>query len=64
VDLFDRVSRFANQFSDLIGELADDVRAHVELGAALLERGDYDAAIAELEPAVPARCGGQGRHLR
>lgn len=55
MDLFDRVSRFANQFTDLIGELADDVRAHVELGAALLERGDYDAAIAELGLALLKR---------
>ncbi len=55
MDLFDRVSRFANQFTDLLGELADDVRAHVELGAALLERGDYDAAIAELGLAILKR---------
>ena len=55
MDLFDRVSRFANQFTDLLGELADDVRAHVELGAALLERGDYDAAIAELGLALLKR---------
>ncbi len=52
MDLFDRFNRFASQFGELI---ADDIRAHVELGAALLERGDYDAAIHELEAALARR---------
>jgi len=55
VDLFDRWNRIANQFTDLIGDIADDVRAHVELGAALLEKGDYDLAIVELGLALQKR---------
>lgn len=55
MDLLDKFNRFANQFSDLIGDIADDVRAHVELGAQLLERGDYDAAIRELRYALEKR---------
>lgn len=55
MDLLDKFNRFANQFSDLIGDIADDVRAHVELGAQLLERGDYDAAIRELRYALDKR---------
>jgi len=55
VDLLDKFNRFANQFSDLLGDIADDVRAHVELAAQLLERGDYDAAIRELRHALDKR---------
>ena len=55
MDLFDRWNRIANQFTDLIGDIADDVRAHVELGAALLEKGDYDLAIVELGLALQKR---------
>lgn len=53
--LLDKFNRFANQFSDLLGDIADDVRAHVELGAQLLERGDYDAAMRELRHALDKR---------
>lgn len=52
MDFFDRINRFANQFGELI---ADDVRAHVELGAALLDRGDLDGAIHELSPVAERR---------
>ena len=44
--IFDRLDRLADQLGDLI--VPDDVRAHVELGAAYLERGDLDSAIHEL----------------
>ena len=40
VGIFDRLDRLADQLGDLI--VPDDVRAHVELGAAYLERGDLD----------------------
>jgi tetratricopeptide (TPR) repeat protein/GTPase SAR1 family protein len=53
--LLDKFNRFANQFSDLLGDIADDVRAHVELAAQLLERGDYEAAIRELRHALDKR---------
>ncbi len=55
VDLLDKFNRFANQFSDLLGDIADDVRAHVELAAQLMERGDYDSAIRELHHALDKR---------
>jgi tetratricopeptide (TPR) repeat protein/GTPase Era involved in 16S rRNA processing len=55
VDLFDRFNRLASQFGDLLGEIADEARPHVELGAALLQRGDFDAAIVELEQALKKR---------
>jgi len=55
VDLFDRFNRLASQVGDLIGDIADESRSHVELGAALLERGDYDGAIAELRQALEKR---------
>ena len=55
MDLFDRFNRLASQFGDLLGDLADEARPHVELGAALLSRGDYDAAIAELRLALEKR---------
>ncbi len=45
--ILDRLDRLADQLGDLIGP--DDVRAHVELGAGYLERGDYDSALHELE---------------
>jgi len=53
VGIFDRIDRLADQLGDLI--VPDDVRAHVELGAAYLERGDFDAAAGELESAVELR---------
>jgi small GTP-binding protein len=46
VGIFDRLDRLADQLGDLI--TPDDVRAHVELGAAYLERGDLESAIHEL----------------
>ena len=52
MDLFERFNRLASQFGDLI---ADDARGHVELGAALLERGDPDGAIHELNQALGRR---------
>ena len=55
MDLFDRFNRLASQFGDLLGEIADEARPHVELGAALLSRGDYDGAIVELEQALSRR---------
>jgi small GTP-binding protein len=53
VGIFDRLDKLADQLGDLIG--SDDVRAHVELGAAYLERGDVDSAIYELGLAVELR---------
>jgi small GTP-binding protein len=53
VGIFDRIDRIAEQLGDLI--VPDDVRAHVELGAAYLDRGDVAAAVAELERAVELR---------
>ncbi len=53
--LFDRFNQLANQFGDLLGELADEARPHVELGAALMSRGDYDGAIDELRQALGKR---------
>jgi small GTP-binding protein len=53
VGIFDRIDRIAEQLGDLI--VPDDVRAHVELGAAYLDRGDLDAAVAELARAVELR---------
>lgn len=44
--IFDRLDRLADQIGELI--TPDDVRAHVELGAAYLERGDLESAIHEL----------------
>jgi tetratricopeptide (TPR) repeat protein/GTPase SAR1 family protein len=52
VDLFERLKGVASQVGELI---ADDVGAHVELGAALLERGDLDGAIHELSQALARR---------
>lgn len=51
--IFDRLDRLADQLGDLI--VPDDVRAHVELGAAYLERGDLAGAIHELELACELR---------
>lgn len=51
--IFDRIDRIAEQLGDLI--VPDDVRAHVELGAAYLDRGDLDAAVGELSRAVELR---------
>ncbi|HXU70039.1 MAG TPA: tetratricopeptide repeat protein [Polyangia bacterium] len=51
--IFDRIDRIAEQLGDLI--VPDDVRAHVELGAAYLDRGDLDAAVTELSRAVELR---------
>lgn len=53
--LFDRINDLANQLGDLIVDATDEIRAHIELGAALLERGDYDAAIRELRLALEKR---------
>jgi tetratricopeptide (TPR) repeat protein/GTPase SAR1 family protein len=53
VGIFDRIDRFADQLGDLI--VPDDVRAHVELGAAYLERGDLEEAAHELECALRVR---------
>lgn len=55
MDLFDRFNRLANQVGGILGDLADDARPHVELGAALIERRDYDGAIAELKLALERR---------
>jgi len=55
VDLFDRFNRLANQVGGILGELADDVRPHVELASALLDRRDFDGAIAELKLALEKR---------
>lgn len=55
MDLFDRFNRIANQVGDLIGELSDEAKPHIELGMGLLERGDYDAAIGELSRAIEKR---------
>ncbi|MCS6915302.1 MAG: tetratricopeptide repeat protein [Myxococcales bacterium] len=52
MDLLGRFNRLAAQVGELI---TDDVRGHVELGAALLERGDPEAAIYELEQALARR---------
>ncbi len=51
--IFDRIDRIAEQLGDLI--VPDDVRAHDELGAAYLDRGDLDAAVTELTRAVALR---------
>ncbi|HEX6837966.1 MAG TPA: tetratricopeptide repeat protein [Polyangia bacterium] len=51
--IFDRIDRLAEQLGDLI--VPDDVRAHVELGAAYLDRGDLDSAVTELSRAVELR---------
>ncbi len=51
--IFDRIDRIAEQLGDLI--VPDDVRAHVELGAAYLDRGDLDSAVSELGRAVELR---------
>jgi tetratricopeptide (TPR) repeat protein/GTP-binding protein EngB required for normal cell division len=53
VGIFDRLDRLADQLGDLI--VPDDVRTHVELGAAYLDRGDLDAAVHELETALRLR---------
>jgi small GTP-binding protein len=53
VGIFDRLERLADQLGDLI--TPDDVRAHVELGAAYLERGELEAAINELTLATELR---------
>jgi tetratricopeptide (TPR) repeat protein/GTPase Era involved in 16S rRNA processing len=53
VGIFDRIDRIAEQLGDLI--VPDDVRAHVELGAAYLDRGELDSAISELGRAVELR---------
>jgi small GTP-binding protein len=53
VGIFDRLDRLADQLGDLI--VPDDVREHVELGAAYLERGDLDSAIHQLELATELR---------
>ncbi len=51
--IFDRIDKFATELGELVAP--DDVRAHIELGAAFLERGDFDAATHELERAVAAK---------
>ncbi len=51
--IFDRLDKLASGLGDLI--LPDEVRAHVELGAAYLERGDVAAARRELELATELR---------
>jgi tetratricopeptide (TPR) repeat protein/ribosome biogenesis GTPase A len=48
--IFDRI---ADQLGDLI--VPDDVRMHVELGAASLDRGDLDLAVRELRRAIEKR---------
>ncbi|MSP61939.1 MAG: tetratricopeptide repeat protein [Myxococcales bacterium] len=48
--IFDRI---ADQLGDLI--VPDDVRMHVEMGSAMLERGELDFAIRELRAAVAKR---------
>src|SRR5262245_29955892 len=48
--IFDRI---ADELSDLI--VPDDVRMHVDLGAASLDRGDLDTAVRELSLAVEMR---------
>jgi small GTP-binding protein len=53
VGIFDRLDRLADQLGDLI--VPDDVRVHVELGAAYFDRGELDAARRELELAVELR---------
>jgi small GTP-binding protein len=53
VGIFDRLDRLADQLGDLI--VPDDVREHVELGAAYLERGDLVSAIHELQLATELR---------
>ena len=53
VGIFDRLDRLADQLGDLI--VPDDVREHVELGAAYLERGDLESAIHELSLATELR---------
>jgi tetratricopeptide (TPR) repeat protein/GTPase SAR1 family protein len=50
VSIFDRI---ADQLGELI--VPDDVRMHVEMGAASLERGDLDLAVRELKRAVEMR---------
>jgi tetratricopeptide (TPR) repeat protein/GTPase SAR1 family protein len=50
VGIFDRI---ADQLGELIAP--DDVRAHVELGAALLEQNDLEAAVRELGLALAMR---------
>jgi tetratricopeptide (TPR) repeat protein len=50
VGIFDRI---ADQLGDLI--VPDDVRMHVEMGAASLERGDLDLAVKELRRAIELR---------
>lgn len=62
--LFDRISNLVGrQLDDLIDDIADDARGHVELGAALLERGDYDTAIRELKQAIAKRRDHARAHL-
>lgn len=51
--IFDRLDRLADQLGDLI--VPDDVRAHVELGAAYLDRGDLESATRELALATELR---------
>jgi tetratricopeptide (TPR) repeat protein/GTPase SAR1 family protein len=64
VGLFDRISNLVGrQLDDLIDDIADDARGHVELGAALLERGDYDTAIRELKQAIAKRRDHARAHL-
>jgi len=53
VGIFDRLDRLADQLGDLF--VPDDVREHVELGAAYLERGDLESAIHELTLATELR---------
>ncbi len=48
--IFDRI---AGELSDLI--VPDDVRMHVDLGAASLDRGDLETAVRELQRAVEMR---------
>lgn len=55
MDLFDRFNRLANQFGELIDDIADDLRPHVELAEALIERKDYDGALTELAQATSKR---------
>lgn len=62
--LFDRLNKIVGrQLDELIDDIADDTRGHVELGAALLERGDLDAAIRELKQAIGKRRDHARAHL-
>jgi tetratricopeptide (TPR) repeat protein/GTPase SAR1 family protein len=53
VGILDRLDKLADQLGELI--VPDDVRTHVELGAAYLDRGDLDSALYELRLATELR---------